>query len=70
MALIVPKTAVIHIRDSDYVIVAASGKQYHRVPVQGHAFEADRYAITAGLQANVPVVTDGTLLLNETTNED
>jgi hypothetical protein len=32
--------------------------------------EADRYAITAGLGANVAVVTDGTLLLNETTNEN
>jgi len=70
MALIVPKTAVIHIRDSDYVIVHDSGKQYRRVPVHGHAFAADRYAITAGLGANVAVVTDGTLLLNETTSED
>jgi membrane fusion protein, copper/silver efflux system len=70
MALIVPKTAVIHIRDSDYVIVHDSGKQYRRVPVRGHAIEADRYAIIAGLQANVAVVTDGTLLLNETTNEN
>jgi Cu(I)/Ag(I) efflux system membrane fusion protein len=70
MALIVPKTAVIHIRDSDYVIVAGSGKQYRRVPVHGHTIEADRYAITAGLGANVPVVTDGTLLLNEATSED
>jgi Cu(I)/Ag(I) efflux system membrane fusion protein len=70
MALIVPKTAVIHIRDSDYVIVHDSGKQYRRVPVRGHSFEADRYAITAGLGTQVPVVTDGTLLLSEITNED
>jgi membrane fusion protein, copper/silver efflux system len=70
MALIVPKSAVIHIRDSDYVIVHDSGKQYRRVLVHGHALEADRYAITAGLGANLAVVTDGTLLLNETTNEN
>jgi Cu(I)/Ag(I) efflux system membrane fusion protein len=70
MALIVPKTAVIHIRDSDYVIVHDSGKQYRRVPVRGHSIAADRYAITAGLDAKVPVVTDGTLLLNEMTGED
>jgi len=38
--------------------------------VRGHSIEADRYAITAGLGASVPVVTDGTLLLNEMTNED
>jgi membrane fusion protein, copper/silver efflux system len=69
-ALVVPKTAVIHIRDSDYVIVHDSGKQYRRLPVRGHALEANRYAITAGLDAHVPVVTDGALLLNEMTNED
>jgi membrane fusion protein, copper/silver efflux system len=70
MALIVPKTAVIHIRDSDYVIVHDSGKQYRRLPVRGHSIEADRYAITAGLGVHVPIVTDGTLLLSEMTNED
>ncbi|HSY08909.1 MAG TPA: efflux RND transporter periplasmic adaptor subunit [Steroidobacteraceae bacterium] len=69
MALIVPKSAVIHIRDSDYVIVL-DGKQFRRVPVRGHAIEANRYAITAGLSAQVPVVTDGTLLLNEMTGEE
>ena len=70
MALIVPKSAVIHIRDSDYVIVHDNGAQFRRLPVRGHAIEADRYAITSGLGAQVPVVTDGTLLLNEMTNED
>jgi membrane fusion protein, copper/silver efflux system len=70
MALVVPKTAVIHIRDSDYVIVHDSGKQYRRLPVRGHSIEADRYAITGGLDVHVAVVTDGALLLNEMTNED
>jgi membrane fusion protein, copper/silver efflux system len=70
MALVVPKTALIHIRDSDYVVVHDSGKQYRRVLVHGHAFAADRYAITEGLGANVAVVTDGTLLLNEATSEN
>jgi Cu(I)/Ag(I) efflux system membrane fusion protein len=70
MGLVVPKSAVIHIRDSDYVIVHDSGKQYRRVRVQGHTFQSDRFVITAGLAANIPVVTDGTLLLNEMMNED
>ena len=66
MALIVPKSAVIHIRDSDYVIVRDSGKQYRRVHgARTRASQADRYAITAGLERNVAVVTDGALLLNE-----
>jgi Cu(I)/Ag(I) efflux system membrane fusion protein len=70
MALIVPKSAIIHIRDADYVIVHDSGKQYRRLAVRGHPTEADRYAITAGLDARVPVVIDGALLLNEMTGED
>jgi membrane fusion protein, copper/silver efflux system len=70
LALVVPKTAVIHIRDADYVIVHDSGEHYRRLPVHGHALEADRYAITGGLEAHVPVVIDGALLLNEMTNED
>jgi Cu(I)/Ag(I) efflux system membrane fusion protein len=70
VALIVPKSAVIHIRDSDYVIVPQSGRQFRRVAVRGHSIAADRYAITGGLDANVQVVTDGTLLLNEMTGEE
>jgi Cu(I)/Ag(I) efflux system membrane fusion protein len=67
-ALIVPKSAVIHIRDSDYVIVPAGGKEYRRVAVRGHSIAVDRYAITGGgLDPQRPVVTDGTLLLNEST---
>jgi Cu(I)/Ag(I) efflux system membrane fusion protein len=70
VALIVPKSAVIHIRDSDYVIVPQGGRQYRRVAVRGHSIAAERYAITGGLDANVQVVTDGTLLLNEMTGEE
>jgi len=70
MALIVPETAIIHIRDSDYVIVPGGGKRYRRLAVRGHSLAADRFAITAGLEANVPVVTDGSLLLNEMPNEN
>jgi Cu(I)/Ag(I) efflux system membrane fusion protein len=66
-ALVVPKSAVIHIRDSDYVIVPQRDKQFRRVAVRGHSIAADRYAITGGLDPQLPVVTDGALLLNETT---
>jgi Cu(I)/Ag(I) efflux system membrane fusion protein len=70
MALIVPKSAVIHIRDADFVVVRDNGKQYRRVRIQGHTIQADRFAVTAGLAASLPVVTDGALLLNEMMNED
>lgn len=70
LALVVPKSAVIHIRDADYVIVHDGGKHFRRLSVRGRALEKDRYAITGGLDAAVPVVIDGALLLNETTNEE
>lgn len=70
MALVVPKSAVIHIRDSDYVIVHDAGKQYRRLAVRGHPLQPNRYAITAGLGAQVPIVTDGAVLLNEMLSED
>jgi Cu(I)/Ag(I) efflux system membrane fusion protein len=70
MALVVPRSAVIHIRDVDYVIVHDNGKLYRRLPVHGHPNGLDRFAITAGLEAQVAVVIDGALLLNETTGDN
>jgi Cu(I)/Ag(I) efflux system membrane fusion protein len=70
MASVVPRTAVIHIRDSDYVIVQDNAKQYRRVAVKGHPIGSSQYAITGGLSVPVPVVTDGALLLNEMVGED
>jgi Cu(I)/Ag(I) efflux system membrane fusion protein len=68
-AWVVPKTAVIHIRDKDYVIVKDDDKHFRRVAVQGHPLPLDQYAITGGLAQAVPVVSDGGLLVNELVNE-
>ncbi len=68
-AWIVPKSAIIHIRDTDYVIVKGEGGHYKRLAVQGHPFGADQYAITGGMDQPVPVITEGGLLLNEVVNE-
>ena len=68
-AWVVPKSAVIHIRDTDYVIVKGDDGHYKRMAVQGHPLEPDQYAITGGLTQPIPIVTDGALLLNETVNE-
>jgi membrane fusion protein, copper/silver efflux system len=70
MALIVPKSAIIHIRDADYVIVQERGKLYRRIAVHGHPLGVDRFAIIAGLEPQIPVVVDGALLLNETTGDN
>ncbi len=58
-AWLVPKSAVIHIRDTDYVIVKAEDGHYKRMAVQGHPLEPDQYAITGGLTQPIPIVTDG-----------
>ena len=68
-AWVVPKAAVIHIRDTDYVIVKNREGHYTRVAVQGHPLEPDQYAITGGLAQPEPIVTDGGLLINELAKE-
>jgi len=68
-SLVVPKTAIIHLRDEDFVIVKDDDRHYRRLPVHGHPIEPDRFAITDGLPGPVPVVTDGGLLLNELIDE-
>jgi Cu(I)/Ag(I) efflux system membrane fusion protein len=68
-ALVVPRAAVIHIRDTDYVIVKDDDKHYRRVAVQGHPLEPGQYAITGGLTQSVQIVTDGGLLVNELVDE-
>jgi len=68
-AWVVPKTAIVHIRDTDYVIVKDEDGHFRRVAVQGGPLGADRYAITGGLTNAVPVVSDGGVLLNELVNE-
>lgn len=68
-AWVVPKSAVIHIRDTDYVIVKDERGHYQRMAVQGHPLEPGQYAITGGLSQAVPIVTDGGLLINELVGE-
>jgi Cu(I)/Ag(I) efflux system membrane fusion protein len=69
MALVVPKSAIIHIRDSDFVIIEDPDRHYRRVPVKGYAIEPGAYAITGGLSEAVPVVINGGVLLNEMIDE-
>jgi hypothetical protein len=64
-AWLVPQAAVMHIGDSDYVIVKDGVHGYRRVAVQGHALGADRYAITGGLPQGLPIVTDSGLLFDQ-----
>ncbi|MGH8455841.1 MAG: efflux RND transporter periplasmic adaptor subunit, partial [Stenotrophobium sp.] len=62
-ALLVPRQAIFHIRDSDYVFVQDNDKHYQRVKVQGRPVDSGQYAVTGGLTATASVVVDGTVLL-------
>jgi len=64
-ALVVPRSAVIRVREQDYVFVQQDGRQYRRTPVQGHSVDEAQYAVTGGLDAAVPVVSEGAVLLNQ-----
>lgn len=68
-AWVIPKTAVIHIRDTDYIIVKREDNHYQRIAVQGHPIEQDQYAITGGLTQALPTVIDGALLINESVTD-
>jgi len=74
-ATIVPRSAVIHIRDSDYVIVKDPQKGFQRVAIRGRAISTDEYVIVQGWPApgtgaGSPIVSDGGLLLNESLSKD
>jgi Cu(I)/Ag(I) efflux system membrane fusion protein len=64
-ALVVPRSAVFRVREQDYVFVQQGGKQYRRTPVQGHIVDETQYAVTEGLDAAAPVVSEGAVLLNQ-----
>jgi hypothetical protein len=63
-AWVVPQAAVMHIRDSDYVIVRESAHGFRRIAIQGRPLGPDRYAITGGLPRGLPVVTDSGVLFD------
>ena len=64
-AWVVPRSAVMHIRDCDYVIVKDGVHSYRRVVIQGRPLGSDRYAITRGLPQGLPVVTDSGVLFDQ-----
>jgi hypothetical protein len=54
-AWIVPSSAVLHDGSQDYVFAQQDSGAFQRLPVQGHAVGADRYAITGGLDTRRPI---------------
>ena len=69
-ALLVPRGAVFRVREQDYVFVQQDGRQYRRIPVRGHILDETQYAVAEGLDAAMPVVIEGAVLLNQSSGKD
>ncbi|MFI5303451.1 MAG: efflux RND transporter periplasmic adaptor subunit [Nitrospiria bacterium] len=64
-AIIVPKTAVVHIKNSNFVIVDLGNGSYQRVSVNSISIRDGQEAVLSGLTGHEKVVIDGATLINE-----
>jgi Cu(I)/Ag(I) efflux system membrane fusion protein len=65
LAVVVPQSAIVRIREMRYAIVRVAPDTFRRLPVKGYDLDGKRFAITDGLSAGLMVLTDGAVLLND-----
>jgi Cu(I)/Ag(I) efflux system membrane fusion protein len=65
LAVVVPQSAIIRIREMRYAIVQVKPETYRRLPVKGYDLDAKHFAITEGLSPGLSVLIDGAVLLND-----
>ena len=65
LAVVVPQSAIVRIREMRYAIVRVAPDTFRRLPVKGYDLDGKRFAITDGLGAGLSVLTDGAVLLND-----
>ncbi|MDP3621165.1 MAG: efflux RND transporter periplasmic adaptor subunit [Polynucleobacter sp.] len=65
LALVVPQSAIVRIREMRYAIVRVSPDTFRRLPVKGYDLDGKRFAITDGVSPGLMVLTDGAVLLND-----
>jgi len=65
LAVVVPQSAIVRIREMRYAIVQVAPDTFRRLPVKGYDLDGKRFAITDGLAAGLMVLTDGAVLLND-----
>ncbi|MDO9014878.1 MAG: efflux RND transporter periplasmic adaptor subunit [Polynucleobacter sp.] len=65
LAVVVPQSAIVRIREMRYAIVRVAPDTFRRLPVKGYDLDGKRFAITDGLGAGLMVLTDGAVLLND-----
>lgn len=65
LAVVVPQSAIIRIREMRYAIVQVKPETYRRLPVKGYDLDAKHFAITEGVNPGLTVLMDGAVLLND-----
>ena len=65
LAVVVPQSAIIRIREMRYAIVQVKPETYRRLPVKGYDLDAKHFAITEGVSPGLTVLIDGAVLLND-----
>lgn len=65
LAVVVPQSAIIRIREMRYAIVQVKPETYRRLPVKGYDLDAKHFAITEGVNPGLTVLIDGAVLLND-----
>ena len=68
-AVIVPKSALIHIKKSNYLIVDRGHGLYQRLLVKANPFNESEAAVSSGLKGDENVVVEGAALINEMIGE-
>ncbi len=64
-AVLVPRTAVIQVRNLRYIIIRSEKDTYRRLPVKGFDTGNQQFAITEGLQEGNDVLIMGSTLMNQ-----
>ncbi len=64
-AIVVPQTAVIHIREKTYIIIKVSEDTFRRLPVKGYDLNSQQFAITEGVEPGAHILVEGAVLLND-----
>jgi Cu(I)/Ag(I) efflux system membrane fusion protein len=68
-AVIIPKSALIHIKNSNYIIVDRGHGLYQRLLVKANSFNESQAAVSSGLKGDENVVVEGATLINEMIGE-
>lgn len=65
LAVVVPQSAIVRIREMRYAIVRVAPDTFRRLPVKGYDLDGKRFAITEGVNPGLNVLVDGAVLLND-----